>query len=92
MAQTTLTGPRDHPLADADRITSIESTPSNWIHDDADTCPCGHCGTWIRLGDGGYIVATLTEDLGRYRDKTLYRFCDARCYANWAQAARQSGG
>lgn len=59
-------------------------------HGDADTCPCEHCGTRIRLSEDGYIVATMTEDLGRYRDKTLHRFCDSGCYANWAQAARRS--
>lgn len=91
MAQATLSGPLDHPLADADRVSQIESTPSNWIHDDSDTCPCGHCDERIRLGDGNYLVVTLTEDLGKYRDKTLYRFCDRACYARWVQDARASG-
>ena len=91
MPQATLDGVTDHPLADADRVKSIESDPVTWIHHEGDIRPCDQCGGQMHLYEGGYIVATLTIDRRRYRDKSLVRVCSEGCYRSWAKAFQDSG-
>lgn len=89
--QATIDGPRTHPLAAADRVTTIESSPATWIHDDSDGRPCEQCGAYVPLAEGDYVVATLVTDRGKYREKTLVRVCSEACYRDWAGEARADG-
>lgn len=91
MAQATLDGPNEHPIAKADAIAQIESDPATWIHDESDSRPCPHCDERIQLAEGDYVVVTLVEDDGRGRSTSLVWLCSEACYGEWTRDAHESG-